>query len=189
MLDEWIWHQLKRPYDEDGRWAATGQVSEALLSQLMNDPFIQRRPPKSTGREYFNLGSITNALAQFGKSSLAPEDVQATLVQFTVTSIMAGIEQSRVTPNRILVCGGGVKNTYLMAKLRESLPGLEIDSTAALHIDPDAIEALAFAWMAMCRVESKPIRITTNNSGPTRMRMLGAVYEPSATIRAPFDSE
>lgn len=179
LLDDWIGHHLKRPYDENGHWAASGRVSESLLNYLMRDEFIQRPSPKSTGREYFNLGIITNALAQTGTVNLAAEDVQATLAQFTVASIKEGIARSLVTPDRILICGGGVKNGYLMTKLIESLPNSEIESTAALNIDPDAIEALAFAWMAMRRIESKPVRITTDDSKPARMRMLGAVYKPS----------
>jgi anhydro-N-acetylmuramic acid kinase len=177
LLDEWIWRERRLPYDDRGDWAASGQVSKALLAALMADEYIQRPPVKSTGREYFNLAFLIKVLAALGSPDMAAKDVQASLVEYTVASITHGIEQTRVTPDRILVCGGGARNATLMQRLRDSLPRSELYSTAALNIDPDVIEALAFAWLAKQRLEMQAVRLTTGRG--ERKRILGAVYQPS----------
>jgi anhydro-N-acetylmuramic acid kinase len=175
LLDEWIRQRRNEPYDDGGRWAGSGHVSKKLLDALIADEYVQRQPVKSTGREYFNLAFLTDVLSNTGLSGLAPEDVQATLASYTVASITHGIQQTGVSPDRVLVCGGGAKNEIVMQGLRKALPRSNVQSTKALNIDPDLIEALAFAWLAKQRLEMKPVRLTT---GSDRPRILGAVYEP-----------
>ncbi len=179
LLDEWIFQELNQYYDGDGRWAASGQVSKLLLDELMADDYIRQPPPKSTGREYFNLAFIHNAISKLGLTELTPVDVQATLAEFSVVSIVRGIEQSCASAQRVIVCGGGVKNRMLIGRLRELLPDAKVQSTATLNVDPDAIEATAFAWLARQRLASEPVRVTTTSQS-SLARVLGAIYEPRA---------
>ena len=179
LLDEWILQKLNQYYDGDGRWAASGHVSKLLLDELMADDYIRQPPPKSTGREYFNLAFIHNAISKLGLTELTPVDVQATLAEFSAISIVRGIEQSCASPQRVIVCGGGVKNSVLIGRLRELLPDAKVQSTATLNVDPDAIEATAFAWLAMQRLASEPVRVTTTSQSKLA-RVLGAIYQPGA---------
>ena len=178
LLDEWIWREQKKTYDESGQWAASGQISKDLLNVLMADEYIRRVPPKSTGREYFNLAYLLCLITKLGLNKLAPEDIQATLTDFTAASIRHAIEQAcRTRPHRVFVCGGGAMNMTLLQRLRDALPNSNVQSTQSNQIDPEMIEAAAFAWLAMQRLALKPVRLTTGSS--TRTRLLGAVYIPS----------
>lgn len=177
LLDEWICRELERPYDEGGRWAASGHVSKTLLEALMANAYIHRRPPKSTGREQFNLAYLDEVITSLDVQKLTAVDVQATLTAFTVKSIVHGIEQSGMSPDRAFVCGGGTRNDYLMRRISKAMPATIVESTAIIGLDPDMVEAVAFAWLAMQRLLLKPVRLTTSKL--ERAQILGAVYEPS----------
>jgi len=175
LLDDWIRRQHEHPYDRDGHWAASGNVSDTLFDLLMSDDFVSRLPPKSTGREHYNDAFLDSAISTTACSEIAPQDVQATLVQFTVASIAEGIARSKLRSGRVLICGGGAKNGFLIHRLRLALQGWTVLPTAEVGIDPDMVEALAFAWLARQRIEMRPVQLTT---GSLRPRLLGAVYEP-----------
>jgi len=177
LLDEWICAKQGKAYDDGGRWAASGTVSVDLLAALMADEYIKRPGIKSTGREYFNLAFVRQVIHSVGMDDLAPVDVQATLAAFTVASVTDAISQAGAAPDRILVCGGGAKNETLMRALRAALPRAVIETTAAYNIDPDMVEASAFAWLAKQRIELRAVQLTTNDNA--RPRLLGAVYEPT----------
>lgn len=106
LLDAWIWRRQGQPYDKDAQWAATGQVNVSLLRRMLADPYFALPAPKSTGREYFNLGWLEKQLAGYG--TLAPQDVQVTLAELTAVSIA---DQVLLTGGceRVLVCGGGAR--------------------------------------------------------------------------------
>lgn len=177
LMDAWISQERGQNYDDGGNWAATGHVLPGLLAALMADKYIRRPPPKSTGSEYFNAVFVMDVLSALGGSRPAPEDVQASLTEFTASSIASAIEQANAHPARVLVCGGGAKNLDLLQRLGDRLPAAAVQTTAALGLDPDVVEAAAFAWLAKQRVEMKPVRLTT---GPLQTaRLLGSVYEPS----------
>ena len=176
LMDEWIHLHKQQGYDEGGRWAATGHLREDLLTGLMADEYIERAAPKSTGREYFNLAFLIAILDKLKLSNLAAEDVQSTLAEYTVLSIARGISQTESAPARVIVCGGGAHNDWLMQRLAASFPRAEVHSADKLNIAADAIEAVAFAWFAKQRIALEPIRLTTGSAKP---RLLGAVYEPS----------
>ncbi|MFT4583184.1 MAG: anhydro-N-acetylmuramic acid kinase [Gammaproteobacteria bacterium] len=177
LLDEWILHNRGVAFDDAGTWAASGNVSEHLLAGLMAEKFIRRAPPKSTGREYFNLKFLNELLKATKTLGLNPEDIQASLLEFTASSIVHGIQQSSMTPKHVYVCGGGVENLALMNRLRTHLPNSELASTDARNIDPHAIEAMAFAWLAQQRLVEKPVTVTTARNATARI--LGAVYMPT----------
>ena len=182
LSDDWISHHHGVAFDEAGKWAASGNVSEHLLARLMADKFIRRAPPKSTGREDFNLKFLMEILDETQTRNLKPEDVQATLLEFTVSSIVRGIQHSSLTPKHVYVCGGGVENLTLMNRMHAHLPVSDLASTAARNIDPHAIEAMAFAWLAHQRLDVKPVSMTTTHSASERI--LGAVYLPTKTAVA-----
>ena len=177
LLDEWIALHRHQAFDNDGNWARTGSIVPALLRTLMTEPYIARVPPKSTGREYFNVTWLRTALQAARANDLRPEDVQATLLAYTVESVAFGIEQAAAAPERVLVCGGGAHNGAIIAGLRSRLRCVSVDSIDAIGADPDSIEAVAFAWLARQRMNETPVRLTTADA--VIERLLGAVYLPS----------
>lgn len=177
LLDEWIALHRQQAFDNNGEWAESGNIVPGVLEALMADPYITRAPPKSTGREYFNLAWLRTVLEKARAKALPPEDVQATLLAYTVESIAVGIEQVETVPERMLVCGGGARNARIIAGLRARLRGVSVDSTDAIGANPDSIEAVAFAWLARQRMLTTPVRLTTLDA--VTERILGAVYLPS----------
>jgi anhydro-N-acetylmuramic acid kinase len=177
LLDEWIGLHRQQKFDHDGNWARTGTIVPALLRTMMANPYISRAPPKSTGREYFNLAWLRTALEEARANDLQPEDVQATLLAYTVESVACGIEQVAAAPERVLVCGGGARNGRIIDSLRARLRGVSVDSIDAVGANPDSIEAVAFAWLARQRMNETPVRLTTATA--VTERILGAVYLPS----------
>lgn len=163
LLDSWCARQTGKSFDEHGAWGATGQVNERLHAVLFDDPYFNAPPPKSTGRERFNLDWLHAKLAAFGER-IAPQDVQATLVALTAQSI--GRE---VQGREVFVCGGGVFNRELMRQI----PGAK--STIELGIDPMQVEALAFAWLARACLAARPGNVPAV-TGALGLRVLGAVY-------------
>jgi anhydro-N-acetylmuramic acid kinase len=173
LMDAWI--QLKRnvEYDKAGAWAATGTLQPQLLKALLSDPFFAGSGPKSTGREVFNLNWLQrhlDTLPAFGDA-----DVQATLLELTAQSIVQSLRVAQATTAALLVCGGGAHNQALMARLEALLPGTQVASTAAAGVDPDWVEAMAFAWLADCCLQG----IAANRpsvTGARGLRVLGAIY-------------
>ena len=180
LMDAWSWEQRREPFDMNGAWATTGRLSDDLLAELMEDPFIHQPPPKSTGRETYNLNFIATQLERNGFDALSPADVQATLLQFTVESIALAIERADTgtsKPGRIFTCGGGAHNGQLLGRLRKRLSSWEILSTSGAGLDPDMVEASAFAWLASMRMSNIPVVITTGRR--PKSIILGALYEPT----------
>ena len=175
LIDGWCQRHLQCPYDAGGDWAATGRVDEALLEQLLSDPFFALRPPKSTGREYFHLDWLDAALAQTGKQGLPGEVVQATLVELTACSLAQAIEASAPDCQSVYLCGGGVFNRTLVERIRAHLPDCQLADTAVLGLDPRWVEATAFAWLARQTQLGLAgnLPAVTRASGP---RVLGGIY-------------
>ena len=146
LLNDWIHHCQQLDYDHNGQWAAAGCVNDQLLASFLTDDYFSLTPPKSTGRDYFQLSWIQQHVQNF--SGLNDADVQATLLALTAQTIAQDVQRYAPQTQRLLVCGGGVHNQTLINRLRNDLPGLVIESTAAHGIDPDYVEATAFAWLA-----------------------------------------
>jgi anhydro-N-acetylmuramic acid kinase len=181
LMDDWVRRHLKREFDSNANWARRGRVVPALLSAFLNDAYFRRRPPKSTGREYFNLEWLDRILRRRG-SRLPNEDVQATLLELTAVTISNAIRKYAPRCGELLVCGGGVHNPLLMRRLRELLEGVAVRSTADRGLDPDCIEAVTFAWLAKKRLERKPGNLP-GVTGARRSVPLGGVYEPATRAR------
>ncbi len=153
LLDAWIWRNQGKPYDKDAHWARSGTLISALLENLLREPWLALPPPKSTGREYFNLGWLEQHLRAF--PGVAPQDVQATLTEFTALTIAQQVQLNDGC-DRLMVCGGGSRNPLLMARLAAHLPGTEVTTTDAAGISGDDMEALAFAWLAFRTMSGMP---------------------------------
>jgi len=171
LLDAWISLHQGKEFDADGAWAATGRVDDTLLRELLDEPYLRLAPPKSTGRELFNLPWLHNKLGLFSRN---PSDVQATLQQFTACSVADAVRQ--FAPGAaVYLCGGGAHN----AGLRNAIAGLiapnRVASTEVLGLDPDYVEAVAFAWFAKRTLEG----LTSSAgsvTGAKGARILGGVY-------------
>ncbi|HEX7370372.1 MAG TPA: anhydro-N-acetylmuramic acid kinase [Rhodanobacteraceae bacterium] len=174
LLDAWSLRTRGLLRDEGGAWARSGRVDSALLARLFDDPYFAAAPPKSTGREVFNLDWLDARLPQ----SLAPEDIQATLLQLSSRSIANALRTNAPEIHEIYACGGGVHNAVLMDALCAELPDAKVTSTAALGLDPDFVEAVGFAWLARARLENRPGNLpsVTGARGPC---VLGGVYARS----------
>lgn len=173
LLDLWYQRHRCGPYDAQGHWAAAGQVDDALLQILLAEPFLQRLPPKSTGRDLFNAAWLERALRQRG--TVPAVDVQATLTEFSARAASDALQAMAPHTSQLLVCGGGAFNAELMRRLAIRLPQCRVRSTAATGIAPLQVEALAFAWLAQAFVARQPgnLPAVTGASGP---RVLGALY-------------
>jgi anhydro-N-acetylmuramic acid kinase len=172
LMDAWILKNLGKPYDANGDWAASGTADKNLLARLLAHPFLQQTPPKSTGREAFNLCWLETELAGL---QVTPADVQATLLAFTAESIAKDIKQLTSASCEVFVCGGGAYNLKLMAELQSRLPHAKLASTAELGIAPEWAEAMAFAWLAKQTMERKNGNLSAV-TGAKREVILGGVY-------------
>lgn len=172
LMDAWIWRQLGKPYDKDAQWASGGKVVLPLLQNMLSDPYFAAPAPKSTGREYFNYGWLERQLAIF--PALDPRDVETTLVELTAVTIS---EQVLLCGGceRLLVCGGGIRNPLLMARLSALLPGTEVTTTDEAGISGDDMEALAFAWLAWRTLAGLPGNLPSV-TGASQASVLGAIY-------------
>lgn len=174
LMDLWIGKHLGVSYDKDGAWAATGTFIPELLSSMLSDPFFQQPFPKSTGREHFHQEWLEKHLSVL-PATLKPEDVQATLLELTAATIVGSIASIGGDIEEVLVCGGGAFNRTFINKLQLSLPNLSVVTTNAYGIDPQWIEAMAFAWLAKQTINHKPGNLCAV-TGARREVILGGIY-------------
>ncbi|MBV6815871.1 anhydro-N-acetylmuramic acid kinase [Xanthomonas campestris pv. passiflorae] len=172
LLDSWCQRHHGTPFDAEGAFAASGRVDAALLQALLADPWFALPPPKSTGREQFHLDWAMRAM---GSARLEAADVQATLLELTAASVADALLRLQPTTRRVLVCGGGVRNPVLLARLAARLPGMAVESSARFGLDPDYLEAMGFAWLAAELLAGRAANLpsVTGAAGP---RLLGAIY-------------
>jgi anhydro-N-acetylmuramic acid kinase len=177
LMDGWALEHLGEPFDRDGRWAAGGQVSDALLAALLDEPYLSQPPPKSTGRDLFNLSWLRQRLSRLAIVGhvVTPQDVQATLVRFTARTIGEAIARHCHGAADVVVCGGGAYNRRLMAMLEEECGGRPVRSCAHLGIAPELVEPLAFAWLACAHVRRQPGNLPSV-TGARGRRILGALH-------------
>jgi anhydro-N-acetylmuramic acid kinase len=176
LMDLWIARHQGRDYDADGAWAATGRVDEQLLASLLDEPYFRQPPPKSTGRDLFHAQWLDAKLA--GREGLAPADVQATLTRLTAVSIARAIQsETQGQPAQaVYVCGGGAYNSVLLGELCDALGGATtVESTEALGVAPNRVEALAFAWLGYRFMRRQPGNLPAV-TGAAGLRVLGALY-------------
>ena len=175
LLDGWISSQRGAKYDAGGAWAAEGIVNETLLGRMLGDPYFAQPAPKSTGFEYFNSSWVRSMISSPTGGEFAAEDIQSTLAELTARTIATAILEHAPDVDEVLVCGGGIHNTDLMERLAGYLTGIGVTSTGDYGLDPDWVEAAAFAWLAKRRLEEKPGNLP-EVTGALRPAILGAVY-------------
>ena len=156
LLDSWCQQHQGRAYDDGGSWAAGGQMLPALLAKLLSDPWFAKPPPKSTGRDYFNLKWLRRLS---DADAMAPQDVQATLVELTARTLAQALGPSLSGGGAatIMVCGGGAANSYLVQRLADHCQPADIRTTAAAGLDPRQVETAAFAWLARLRLNGEAL--------------------------------
>ena len=173
LMDSWIKKHRQENFDLNGAWAASAQIDQQLVEQLMLDTFIHKAPPKSTGREHYNLRWLDEQLKTFG--NIKADVVQASLCEFTAQSIRFSIEKYLPDTQTIIVCGGGAHNAHLMQRLNDLLPEIQIDTSDRHGLAADWVEAVAFAWLAKQTMEGKPGNLT-DVTGADQKVILGAIY-------------
>lgn len=176
LLDQWIMRHQGKPWDAGGTWAATGTPNPELLAALESESYFSQAPPKSTGRDLFNLEWLEQQGRAFIRK-LAPADVQATLLEFTACTIANAIKTHAPHCDEAYVCGGGAHNKRLMVRLNDLLAPAKVASTDILGIQPNAVEAIMMAWLAWYRVEGMGANLPSV-TGASAEVILGAVYEP-----------
>jgi anhydro-N-acetylmuramic acid kinase len=180
LLDHWIKRHKGSHYDSNGGWSAEGVSQPRLLDALLGDPYFERTGPRSTGKEQFHLDWLERTLSAF--DAVDPQDVQATLAELTAQSIARGIKNTEVEIDEIYVCGGGALNTDLMRRLYRHLPATTLSTTAALGLDPQWVEAAAFAWLAY-----RGVNALSGNApqvtGAKDYRVLGGIYPGNGGVK------
>ena len=173
LMDRWIKLNIGKSYDKNGAWAAQGIVIEALLLNLMESPYLIESPPKSTGPELFNMSWLRERLENL--TLYKPEDVQATLLEFTALTISQAISHNTIKVNEVFLCGGGAYNVTLVDRLKKLMAPTMVSSTSMLGIAPEWVEAAAFAWLAKQTIEGLPGNIPSV-TGAKKASVLGAIY-------------
>lgn len=175
LMDQWINKIHARTYDENGDWARQGAPDQELLEVMLSDLYFKQAPPKSTGPDYFNLDWLSKALEQCSRAFIAPQNIQATLLQLTARTVIESIEKHAPDATQIILCGGGAKNNALVEQLIEGRPDSEWMSSNALGIDSDYLEAIAFAWLARQAIKKIPLDLR-HITGAKHPAILGAIY-------------
>jgi len=172
LLDLWYKKHHSDDYDNAGSWAATGKVHQSLLTKMFEHSYFAQSPPKSTGRELFNLSWLNQHIKDL--PHLIPQDIQATLSQLTAQSIAEEIKKQSSSID-IFICGGGVFNKDLICRLQKLLPAANISSTIELGVEPQWVEGMAFAWLAYCFVNNKTSNLP-EVTGAEKAAILGTLY-------------
>ena len=178
LMDLWCQRHQGKPYDEGGRWAASGRVNTALLQSMLAQPYFARLPPKSTGRDLFDAAWLDRQMVAVPEDT--PENTMSTLVELTALSVVQALNRHADNVTDLLVCGGGAFNTLLMSRLASRLTEVRgarvrVRSTAAVGVPPDQVEALAFAWLASAFVMRRAGNLPAV-TGAAGLRVLGALY-------------
>ena len=181
LVDAWCQRKLNKPYDDKGHWARTGKLNDQLLKRLLNEPYFYLEPPKSTGKELFNLAWLKKNAIEYQLERMSSQDIQRTLLELTAVTISKSMKKTPKVSN-VIVCGGGRRNEFLMERI-SSLLNLEdkgryvVDASEHWGIDGDSLEASAFAWLAFRRLNNL-VGAVPSVTGAKKPSVLGAVYTP-----------
>jgi len=174
LLDVWCERHTGAPFDRDGAWAATGRVVPALLAALESEAYFAAAPPKSTGRDRFNLAWLERHLAAIHPPARAA-DVQRTLLALSVRTVANAIAVHCAGATEVLLCGGGAHNALLRSALELALAPRRVATTAEFGVPVNEVEALAFAWLAREALAGRPASLPSV-TGARGARILGAIY-------------
>ena len=172
LMDHWVLRHLGRPYDDDGAWAAGGSADAALLERMLDEAYFRAAPPKSTGRELFNLPWLESRLHP---DAAKPRDVQASLLELTGESIARAILAHARDASLVIACGGGTRNSALLRDLERRLAPRRVESSDCYGLPAQLVEATAFAWLAQQTIEGRGGNLP-GVTGAKGARILGAIY-------------
>jgi len=173
LLNEWISHIKNCEYDRNGDWSAEQPPDTELLDLMLKEQYFHTPPPKSTGRELFNLSWIGEQLSTLNRE-IDPAIIQSTLCELSARTICEAILNTAPNTEELIVCGGGVHNKNLMEKI-ETICGIKTKSSTDFGIDPDFVEAAAFAWLAKQTLNNIPAN-APSVTGAKKHVVLGAIY-------------
>jgi len=174
LMDGWCAQHTSQPYDDEGAWGASGRSQPELLQAMLAEPYFAKAPPKSTGRDLFNMEWFRDRLAAVA-DKIEPKDVQATLAELTAATCSAEVLRHQPDLRRLVVCGGGARNTHLMRRLRALLPDVIVGTSADEGLPPLQVEATAFAWLARKTVRRERLELQST-TGARGARVLGCIY-------------
>ncbi len=180
LMDSWISLKKGLPFDRNGEWAATGLPHAELLERLMKESFLALPPPKSTGRELFNLPWLMTKLEGLGP--ITDVGIQSTLLEFTARTIAQSTDWSSRKIEEIIVCGGGAYNTALLQRLQMLIAPVKVISSEQAGLAPDWVEGVAFAWMARKTWLGEAIDCR-GVTGARHPCLLGAIYRSESDTR------
>ena len=169
LLDMWIHKHQGVAYDKEGAWARSGTLHQGLLSEMLSDAYFTAPYPKSTGREKFHSEWLNSYIKKYIIDGMEAKDIQRTLLELTAQSIANEVKQ--FDRERVLLCGGGAKNAFLLERIDALLPQTEI--IIADHADD--IEAMTFAWLAYKRIHKETVNLK-DVTGAKENTILGAIY-------------
>ncbi len=186
LMDLWIKLQRNQSYDKDGAWAKTGSIDHYLVELLKQDPYFNAAPPKSTGKEHFSLPWVYQYFDAF---SYKAEDVQASLCFLTAITICDAIKKHAPNTERVLICGGGIHNAYLLELIQQNIE-CPVESTEQYGAHPDHVEAMAFAWLARQTMNNLPGNLK-EVTGAVNSVILGGIYQGNkkGDILSPVEGE
>ena len=144
LIDAWCFEHSGNRFDDNGNWGKSGTIDQTLLMQLLSDNYFSLSAPKSTGREYFTLQWLKHFIEP---SRILPEDVQATLTALTAYSISADIKNLSNSAD-VYLCGGGIENNFCYKLIEQQLNSFNVNKINSLNLNNNALEAMAFAWLA-----------------------------------------
>lgn len=179
LLDAWCQQQWGQPFDKDAAFGLQGQINSELLDRLLTEPWLALPPPKSTGRELFSPQWLAAQLSACS-TAISAVDVQATLAEFSARAIVNQLRKCSIKntlPSQLLVCGGGGHNPLLMQRLSALLPNWQVTTTNSAGVDMDAMEAMAFAWLAHQTLNGLAGNLPAV-TGASRPAILGAIHLP-----------
>lgn len=176
LMDAWCERHTGQLFDKDGAWAQSGNVLDGLLDLLLSHPYFAKPLPKSTGREEFNTAWLDNQLALYAADgrAIAPQDVQATLAELVAVSISNHLKHFDLTNKKLVVCGGGALNRYVVTRLQAHLPDFSLINSAHYGVLPTLVESMAFAWLAHQTITGQPSNLPSV-TGAERAVVLGQV--------------
>ena len=171
-MDYWVQKNLNTPYDENGIWAKTGEINRKLVDHLKQDSYFKLDPPKSTGKEYFSPVWLEKIITLFPNCNA--ENIQASLCQFSAETIAEAIQKYTPLTQQTLICGGGIHNKTLIESIKNNV-NHSVLSSMNFGVNPDHVEAMAFAWLAKQTIHHMPGNIT-EVTGAKKPVILGGIY-------------
>jgi anhydro-N-acetylmuramic acid kinase len=164
-------------FDENGAWAAQGQICQLLVNEWLQHDFFQRPPPKSTGRELFGRDYLQSCLQDAERFRLSDADLLATLTELTAASIADSYRRFLpCLPDQVLLCGGGSRNLYLQQRLQAHLAAAQVGTTDQFGLNADFKEAIAFAVLAYWRQQGIPGNLP-EVTGAKQSVLLGEIHQ------------